>query len=84
MAPLADLNRRMVWYKTVLMILASGVLAPAWGQIGGITGGKLFTPDAVTLAAGVFEFEPTYELQGYDREAGFRFSLGFGKWDASV
>ena len=84
MMPWTAENWRRHWKKTALMILAGGVLAPAWGQIGGITGGKLFTPDAVTLSAGVFEFEPAYELQGYDREAGYRFSLGFGKLEAGV
>ncbi|MCH8836767.1 MAG: hypothetical protein IIA60_03070 [Candidatus Marinimicrobia bacterium] len=65
-------------------MLISIAVAPGWGQIGGISGGKLFTPDVFTLAKGAFEFEPAYELQGADRGLGFRFSAGFGKFEAGV
>lgn len=68
----------------LLIILISAAVAPGWGQIGGISGGKLFTPDAFTLAQGVFEFEPAYELQGDGRGFGFRFTAGFGKLEAGV
>ena len=67
-----------------LIMLISIAVAPGWGQIGGISGGKLFTPDVFTLAQGAFEFEPAYELQGADRGLGFRFSTGFGKFEAGV
>lgn len=44
----------------------------------------MFTPDAVTLHSGAFEFEPAYELQGQGREVGYRFSSGFGKLEVGV
>ncbi len=67
-----------------LVVLITMSVSPGWAQIGGITGGKLFTPDAVTLDSGVFEFEPAYELQGHGREVGYRFSSGFGKLEVGV
>ena len=74
----------MHWNNKLLIILISVAATPGWSQIGGISGGKLFTPDAFTLGKGVFEFEPAYELQGNDRGLGFRFTAGFGKLEAGV
>ncbi len=60
------------------------LLAPGWAQINGISNEKLSLPNAAVLAAGLFEFEPGYALQGDDRSVAFRFTAGFGKLEAGV
>lgn len=77
-------DRMMHWKYKLLMVLMTTMISPGWSQIGGISGGKLFTPDAFSLAMGAFEFEPVYELQGHDRGVGYRFSVGFGKLEGGV
>ena len=72
------------WNQVLICIGILAAATPCLGQIGGISGGKLFTPDAITLARGVFEFEPAYEVQGAERGFGYRFSAGFGQLEAGV
>lgn len=66
------------------MVLITMMFSPGWSQIGGISNEKLFIPSAIILESGAFEFEPAYELRGADRGLGFRFSTGFGKFEAGV
>ncbi|MDP6500008.1 MAG: hypothetical protein QF847_08465 [Candidatus Marinimicrobia bacterium] len=62
-----------------LFILSTSLMA----QVGGITGGKLNTPDAATLPSQVFEFEPSYTM-GEAGSFGYRMSAGFGRYEVGV